>query len=530
MEIRDQINNGKASIGIEFGSTRIKAILVGEDLKPIASGAYDWENSLENGIWTYSQDEIVKGLQGCFAALMADVQDKYGVQLTTAASIGISAMMHGYLAFGENDELLVPFRTWRNTMTGDAADILSESFGFNIPQRWSIAHLYQAILNKEDHIPDVRFFTTLAGYVHWLLTGEKNIGIGDASGMFPIDPATGTYNKELMEKFAHITENTAFTQKLSDILPTVVPVGECAGTLTEKGALLLDPTGTFRAGVPFCPAEGDAQTGMVATNSIAPRTGNVSAGTSIFAMIVLERELSRLHRQIDIVTTPCGDPVAMVHCNNCTTDLDSWIRLFAELLKKCGCDITKPALYDMLYATALEGDADSSGIVSYNYHSGEHVTGFTKGRPMLMRDPSSSFNVANLMRSLIYSCMSTLKIGMDILLNDEKVTLDKIYAHGGLFKSPVTGQRFLASALGVPVALMASAGEGGAWGIALLAAYQARADRAQKLADYLNTRVFAGAAGNCMDPDAVDAAGFEEYMKLYRAGIAVERAAVMSAT
>lgn len=530
MEIRDQINNGKASIGIEFGSTRIKAILVGEDLTPIASGAYDWENSLENGIWTYSQDEIIKGLQGCFAALMSDVRSKYDTELTTAASIGISAMMHGYLAFGEKDELLVPFRTWRNTMTGDAADILSESFGFNIPQRWSIAHLYQAILNKEDHIPAVRFFTTLAGYVHFLLTGEKNIGIGDASGMFPIDSYTGTYNKDMMAKFAQLTENTAFTQKLSDILPAVVPVGECAGTLTEKGALLLDPTGAFKAGVPFCPAEGDAQTGMVATNSIAPRTGNVSAGTSIFAMIVLERELSRLHRQIDIVTTPCGDPVAMVHCNNCTTDLDSWIRLFAELLKNCGCDITKPQLYDMLYAAALEGDADCSGIVSYNYHSGEHVTGFTKGRPMLMRDPSSGFNVANLMRSLIYSCMSTLKIGMDILLNEEKVTLDKIYAHGGLFKSPVTGQRFLASALGVPVALMASAGEGGAWGIALLAAYQAREDRAQKLADYLNDRVFAGAAGSCMDPDAGDAAGFEEYMKLYRAGLSAERAAVMSAT
>ncbi len=526
MDIKDQIKNGRASIGIEFGSTRIKAILVGEELAPVASGAYDWQNSLENGIWTYSAEEIVKGLQGCFAALMADVKQKYGVQLTTAASVGISAMMHGYLAFDENDKLLVPFRTWRNTMTGEAADILSESFAFNIPQRWSIAHLYQAILSKEEHIPQVRFITTLAGYVHFLLTGEKTIGIGDASGMFPIDPETGSYSEKLLAKFSQLTQNTALSQKLSDILPAIVPVGECAGTLTEKGALLLDPTGTFKAGVPFCPAEGDAQTGMVATNSIAPRTGNVSAGTSIFAMIVLERELSRLHRQIDIVTTPCGDPVAMVHCNNCTTEINAWVELFSELLGTFGHSADKSELYNKLFAAALDGDADCSGIVCYNYHSGEHVTGFTEGRPMLMRSPDSKFNIANLMRSLIYSGMSTLKIGMDILLGEEKVSLDKIYAHGGLFKSPVTGQRFLASALGVPVALMASAGEGGAWGIALLAAYAAREDKSEKLAAYLNDRVFAGATGSCMQPDTGDAAGFAEYMELYRAGLAAERAAV----
>ncbi len=530
MDIKDQIINGKASIGIEFGSTRIKAILVGEDLKPVASGAHDWKNSLENGIWTYSEEDILKGLQSCFAALMADVKQKYGAELTTAASIGISAMMHGYLAFDEDDKLLVPFRTWRNTMTGEAADVLSESFGYNIPQRWSIAHLYQAILSKEPHVPQIRFFTTLAGYVHWLLTGEKTIGIGDASGMFPIDPVSGGYDEAMMEKFAQLTKDTQFSQKLSDILPKIVAVGECAGTLTENGALLLDPTGTFKAGVPFCPAEGDAQTGMVATNSIAPRTGNVSAGTSIFAMAVLERSLTKLHRQIDIVTTPCGDPVAMVHCNNCTTDLDSWVALFGELLKSCGCELSKGELYDKLYAAALSGEADCSGIVSYNYHSGEHVTGFTEGRPMLMRSPDSLFNVPNVMRSLIYSCMATLKIGMDILLNEEKITLEKIYAHGGLFKSPVTGQRFLASALGVPVSLMESAGEGGAWGIALLAAYQARNDRAQQLAEYLDQRVFAGMSGSSMEPNDADAAGFAEYMKLYRAGLDAERAAVMSAS
>ncbi len=526
MNIREQIISGRASIGIEFGSTRIKAILVGGELAPVASGAYDWQNSLENGIWTYSDEEIIKGLQGCFAALMADVENKYGVKLTTAASIGISAMMHGYLAFDENDQLLVPFRTWRNTITGEAADILSESFAFNIPQRWSIAHLYQAILKKEEHIPQVRFITTLAGYVHFLLTGEKTIGIGDASGMFPIDPETGSYNEDMLARFAQLTENTAFTQKLSDILPTIVSVGECAGKLTEEGALLLDPTGTFGAGVPFCPAEGDAQTGMVATNSIAARTGNVSAGTSIFAMVVLERGLSRLHRQIDIVTTPCGDPVAMVHCNNCTTELNCWVDLFDELLRDCGCAMPRNELYNKLFAAALEGAADCSGIISYNYHSGEHVTGFTEGRPMLVRSPESTFNIANVMRSLIYSSMSTLKIGMDILFDEEKVTLDRIYAHGGLFKSPVTGQRFLASALGVPVSLMATAGEGGAWGIALLAAYQARENRAERLEDFLNVRVFAGAEGSCMEPDSGDAAGFAEYMKKYRAGLAAERTAV----
>ncbi len=526
MEIKEQIISGKASIGIEFGSTRIKAILVGEELIPIASGSYDWENSLENGVWTYSLEEIHTGLRECFASLMSDVQEKYGVQLTTAASMGISAMMHGYLAFDENDNLLVPFRTWRNTITGEAADILSEYFGFNIPQRWSVAHLYQAILNMEEHVPQIRFVTTLAGYVHWLLTGEKTIGIGDASGMFPIDSSTCNYNEIMLRQFGKLTRGTAFTQDLREVLPEIVAVGECAGKLTESGALLLDPTGVFKAGVELCPAEGDAQTGMVATNSIAPRTGNVSAGTSIFGMVVLERELSKLRRELDIVTTPCGDPVAMVHCNNCTTELNAWVGLFDELLKSCGCEKSKEELYNLLFAAALEGDEDCSGIISYNYHSGEHVTGFTKGRPMLMHSPKSAFSVPNVMRSLIYSSMATLKIGMDILLYEERVTLDKIYAHGGLFKSPVTGQRFLASALGVPVTLMASAGEGGAWGIALLAAYKARVDRAEGLADYLQQHVFAGSEGSSMNPDDKDAAGFAAYMEQYRAGLAAERAAV----
>lgn len=526
MDIANEIRVGRASVGIEFGSTRIKAVLVGSDCKAAAAGTYDWSNSFENGVWTYSAEEIKKGLQGCFASLMKDVEDKYGVKLERAGAIGVSAMMHGYLAFDEKDSLLVPFRTWRNTMTEQAADTLTETLEFNIPQRWSIAHLYQAMLNKEPHVKDVRFFTTLAGYVHMLLTGEKVIGIGDASGMFPVDKDTGNYNAAMLEKFDKLAESTALEGKLEALLPKIVPVGECAGKLTEEGALLLDPTGTFKSGVAFCPPEGDAQTGMTATNSIAPRTGNVSAGTSIFAMAVLEKDLKSVYRQIDVVTTPCGAPVAMVHCNNCTTDLNSWVGLFGEVLGLFGVNADKTELYNKLFAAALEGKTDCGGIFSCNYHSGEHVTGFNEGRPLVMRDTESDFTLPDFMRSLIYSCMSTLKIGMDILINQEKIKLDKIYAHGGLFKSPVTGQRFLAAALGVPVALMESAGEGGAWGIALLAAYMQREDKSEQLADYLEKRVFGGATGSVMEPDENDMAGFEKYIEAYKKGLEVERTAV----
>ena len=526
MGISDIIKEGITSVGIEFGSTRIKAVLIGEDYSVLASGAYDWENKLKDGIWTYSEDEIKSGLQGCFSALKADIKEKYDVTLDKTASMGISAMMHGYLAFDEKGELLVPFRTWRNTITEQAADILTEKFGFNIPQRWSIAHLYQAILNNEEHVSKIRFITTLAGYVHWLLTGKKTIGIGDGSGMFPIDVKNGCYNKEMLAEFEKLTSNTAFKASLSDILPEIVPVGECAGILTKEGALILDPTGAFESGVPFCPPEGDAQTGMVATNSIAPRTGNVSAGTSIFAMSVLEKDLSSVYRQIDIVTTPCGNPVAMVHCNNCSTELDCWVRLFGETLKTFGVEVSKSELYDKLYAAALSGETDCGGIISCNYHSGEHVTGFTEGRPFVLRSPSSALTLPNFMRSLIYSCMSTLKIGMDILINKEKIRLDKIYAHGGLFKSPITGQRFLAAALGVPVALMESAGEGGAWGIAILASYLANKADGEALETYLEKRVFEGKTGKCMPPDENDMKGFETYIEQYRKGLAVEEKAI----
>lgn len=526
MNTAEYISEGKASIGIEFGSTRIKAILLGEDLAPAASGSCSWENSLVDGVWTYALDEVRNGLQSCFADLKADVRAKYDVDLTSAASIGISAMMHGYLAFDKNGELLVPFRTWRNTMTGEAADKLTEAFSFNIPQRWSIAHLYQAILNDEPHVAQIDHITTLAGYVHTLLTGEKVIGIGDGSGMFPIDSKNGCYDAVMLDKFAELTQGTAFTGRLSDILPKIVAVGDNAGTLTAQGALLLDPSGGFSAGVPFCPPEGDAQTGMVATNSIAPRTGNVSAGTSIFAMAVLDKPLASVYRQIDLTVTPVGDPVAMVHCNNCTTEINAWVELFSELLGTFGCNTETSEMYDRLFTLALDGAPDCDGIISYNYHSGEHVTGFSEGRPLLMRSPSSAFSLPNMMRSLIYSCMSTLKIGMDILINEEKMDLDKIYAHGGLFKTPVTGQKFLASALGVPVALMETAGEGGAWGIALLAAYLVRENKDEALADYLEKRVFAGASGSCMSPDADTAAGFAAYIEKYKAGLTVEQAAV----
>ena len=525
MKNAEAIRAGRTWIGIELGSTRIKAVLIGEDSVPLASGSHTWENQLENGIWTYSLDAVHSGLQACFADLLRNTEAEYGVVPQTAAGIGISAMMHGYLAFDGADSLLVPFRTWRNTVTGEAADRLTEAFQFSIPQRWSIAHLYQAILNGEAHVPHIRFLTTLAGYVHWLLTGEKVIGIGDASGMFPIDPNTNDYDAAMAGTFASMTKDTPFQQKLTDILPKIVPVGECAGRLTAQGAALLDPSGRLQPGIPFCPPEGDAQTGMAATNSVLPKTGNVSAGTSIFAMVVLEEKLKALHREIDIVTTPSGDPVAMVHCNNCSSDLDAWVKMFGGLLGAAGSDMQKGQLYDLLYSLAAKGDPDCGGIVAYNYVSGEQITGLETGRPMLLRDPESRFTVENLMRSLVYSCMATLKLGMDILTGSEGVQLDQIYAHGGLFKTPVASQPFLAAALGVDVTLMQSAGEGGAWGIALLAAYMSRENRAETLADYLRLHVFAGMAGSTVSPAPADAEGIRAYMQKYQKWLAAERAA-----
>jgi len=499
--------------------------LIGEDHRPIASGSHDWENQLADGIWTYNLDDVWKGLQASFRNLASEVEAKYGTALTRAGAIGISAMMHGYLVFDKNDKQLVPFRTWRNTITEKAAAELTGKFNFNIPQRWSIAHLYQAILNKESHAGDIAFLTTLAGYVHWKLTGKKVLGVGDASGVFPVDSAVNQYNAKMLETFNTLI-GSSFGWKLPSILPDVLDAGKNAGSLTEEGAKLLDPSGGLQAGIPFCPPEGDAGTGMVATNSVAERTGNISAGTSVFAMIVLEKELSRVYPEIDMVTTPSGRPVAMAHCNNCTSDLDAWVKIFGELANLAGARIEKPALYDALYFKALEADPDGGGLLSYNYFSGEHVTGFEQGRPLFVRAPESRFNLANFMRTLLFSTMASLKLGMNILTEKEKVKVDCLLGHGGLFKTKGVGQRLMAAALNVPVAVMESAGEGGAWGIALLAAYMKQKEAGESLESYLAGKVFAGNAGDRINPDPKDVQGFEGFIKRYTEGFPIERAAV----
>ena len=451
---------GKTSLGIEFGSTRIKAVLIGEDHVPLASGSHEWENQYENGVWTYSLDMIWNGLQDCYSDLVKDVKAKYDEELTSIGSIGFSAMMHGYMAFNKEDELLVPFRTWRNTITEKAASKLTAEFNFNIPERWSISHLYQAILNEEEHVKDVTFFTTLAGYIHWKLTGEKVLGIGDASGMFPIDSTTRDYDATMMAKFDDLVAPCGFDWKLSEILPKVLLAGDNAGTLTEEGAKLLDVSGKLKAGIPVCPPEGDAGTGMTATNSVAVRTGNVSAGTSVFAMIVLENALKGVHQAIDLVTTPVGDTVAMVHCNNCTSDLNAWVGIFREFAESFGIEVDMNKLFSVLYNKALTGDADCGGLLAYNYFSGESITGFEEGRPLFARSSESNFNLANFMRVHLFTALGALKNGLDILLKEEGVKVDKIYGHGGLFKTPVVGQRIMAAAMDTPVSVMETAGEG----------------------------------------------------------------------
>ncbi|MBQ9325693.1 MAG: FGGY-family carbohydrate kinase [Clostridia bacterium] len=519
------IESGKAVVGIEFGSTRIKAVLIGEDFAPIAQGAYDWENRLENGVWTYHMEDVWTGLQTAYANLKADVKKLYGANLTSFAALGVSAMMHGYLAFDKNDQLLVPFRTWRNTMTGPAAEELTKLFGFNIPQRWSIAHLHQAILNKEAHVPSIAFITTLAGLVHWKLTGRKVLGVGDASGMFPIDSTTGTYHAGMLDQYdAHIA-SCGFPWKIRDILPAVLSAGEDAGTLTAEGALLLDPTGETKPGALLAPPEGDAGTGMAATNSVAPRTGNVSAGTSVFAMVVLEKSLSKVYPEIDMVTTPTGMPVAMVHCNNCTSDINAWADMYAGFAKAAGLSIDKGRIYETLFTSAMQGDKDCGGIVNVNYLSGEPVTGLNEGRPMLVRMPDAHLQFPNLARALVYGAIVTLKIGMD-LLADEKVQIDSLLGHGGFFKTPGTAQKLLAGALNTPVSVMETAGEGGPWGMALLAAFRAQKKENECLEDFLSGRVFANTVATSLSPDAADTEGFAAYEALFRKALSAEEAAV----
>ena len=513
----------KTALGIEFGSTRIKAVLIGPEHTPLAQGDYTWENQLHNGIWTYPLEQVWHGLQSAYAALAADVQQKYGCTLTKVGCIGISAMMHGYLAFDANGELLVPFRTWRNTITGAAAEELTAAFGFNIPQRWSIAHLYQAMLNKEEHLSKLDFFTTLAGYVHWQLTGHKVLGVGDASGMFPIDSTTGGYDAAMLQKFNTMAAAKGYAVDLNALLPEVLPAGADAGTLTEAGARLLDPAGNLQAGIPLCPPEGDAGTGMTATNSVRVRTGNVSAGTSDFAMIVVDKLLG-VHREIDMVTTPDGAPVAMVHCNNCSSELDAWVKIFGEFAELSGHPIAKPALYDMLYYHALTGDPDCGDTVVYNFLSGEPVAGAENGRPMYFRTPDGKFNLANLFRAEIYSTMAALKLGMDILFDKEQVSVDKITGHGGLFKTKGVAQQFLADGLGCAVSVMKTAGEGGAWGMALLAAYSV-CGGGKSLPEFLDGEVFGGMESTTLQPEEKGAEGFRKFMENYKRGLAAEYAA-----
>ena len=523
--VKNIILNAETALGIEFGSTRIKSVLVDLNGSPLASGSFDWENSYKNGVCTYSLDEVFEGLRASFAALKKSVYDKFGVKLETVGSMGISGMMHGYLAFDKDGAQLAEFRTWRNTITAEAAEKLSALFDFNIPQRWSIAHLYQAILNGEEHVGRVDFIATLAAYVHYRLTGERVIGVGEASGMFPIDSSINDYDVAMLDKFDGCVADKGFPWRLRDILPRVLVAGERAGTLTAEGAAMLDPTGEFRPGVPMCPPEGDAGTGMVATNSVAVRTGNVSAGTSIFLMVVLEKTLSKLYPEIDMVTTPSGKPVAMVHCNNCSGEIDAWAGLFTSMCSALGMDISIYKVLDKMFESALSGDKDCGGLVAFNYLSGEVITGLDSGKPLFLRGPESKFNLPNFARAQLCSAAATLSIGMEILAG-EHVKIDKLLGHGGYFKAPLAGQKIMAAALEAPVSVMKTAGEGGPWGIALLASYMQNKAEGETLEAFLESRVFSNEDAFEVKPDPEDIAGFKKFLDNYKKSLPVEKAAV----
>lgn len=531
---REAILGGRTSLGIELGSTRIKACLVDADdpSTVLAVGGHDWENEFVDRVWTYSLDAVWTGLQAAYADLVADAEARHGVKPETYGAIGVSAMMHGYLAFDAAGTQLVPFRTWRNTTTGPAAAELTELFGVNIPLRWSIAHLHQAVIDAEAHIPNVNMLTTLAGYVHWKLTGVSVLGVGDASGVFPVNPATKTYDADLIARYDGLASGRLPGSSLVNLLPEVLVAGESAGALTAEGAALLDPTGALQPGILLCPPEGDAGTGMVATDSVAPRTGNVSAGTSIFAMVVLERPLARLHHELDLVATPAGDLVAMVHCNNGASELAAWVGLFSRFSAASGAAADADAVYETLFREALEGEADAGGLLAYNYLAGEPITGLTEGRPLFVRTPESRLTLANVMRAQLYGVFGTLALGMRVL-TEEGVELDRMFAHGGMFRTAGVAQRFLAGALDAPVSVAQTASEGGAWGVAVLAAYAAHGSRnasAVPLDEYLRTRVFGGFTVETIEPRPDDAAGFAAYLEQYRAGLAIERAAVTATT
>ncbi len=521
---KEVIKNGDISLGIEFGSTRIKAILIDDDFKVMATGDFVWENSLEDGIWTYSEDEIWNGLQSCYRSLKENVKEKYNLTLKKIKNIGISGMMHGYVVLDDEDKLLVPFRTWRNTNQEEAAKSLIKLFNYPVPQRFSIAHIYQAILNKEKHINDIKHQTTLAGFVHLKLTGEKVLGIGEASGLFPIDITSKTFNKKFIDAFNELIKKEGVKLNYENILPKVLLAGEIGGTLTKEGAILLDPTGELEEGAKFCPPEGDAGTGMVATNSIAKKTGNVSAGTSVFAMIVLEDELKKVHEEVDLVTTPNGDLVAMVHCNNCTSDLNSWISLFEEVINTFGFNVSKNELYTKLYKKALDGEVDGGGLLSYGYVSGEHITKFEEGRPLFVCKADSNLNIANFMRTSLYTSLGALKIGLDILLQEENVKIEKIYGHGGFFKTEGVGQKIMSQATNSPVSIMENAGEGGAWGMAILAKYIDCSS--EELVDFLNNKVFKNVKVTTLEATKEEVLGFCKFMERYKNGLSIERSAI----
>ena len=526
MNAADLIKQGRTALGMEFGSTRIKGVLIDYDGNVLASGAHEWENKFIDGVWTYDLADAVEGMRSCYASLKKEVRDKYGVTVRTLGAAGVSAMMHGYIALDENDTQLARFQTWRNTNTTEAADELTELFDFNIPLRWSVAHMYQRMLDGEEHVEKIASVFTLAAYMHYLLTGRKVIGVGDAAGMFPIDSDTIDYDEGMVRQFDELIRSKGSSLNLRDVCPAVLAAGDDAGHLTEAGAALLDRDGDLEAGIPMCPPEGDAGTGMTATNSVAPRTGNLSAGTSTFAMVVLERRLSKLHREIDMVTTPSGFPCAMSHANNGTTDLNAWVRIFSEFCELMGIEADMGELFGKLYTNSLNGDPDCGGLMAYGYYSGENITFINEGRPLFVRTPDSVFNLANFFKVNLYTSLGAVKLGMDILLKDEGVKLDRIMGHGGLFKTPLVMQRYLAASVNTPVTVMETASEGGAWGIALLAAYLADGKRDGKLEEYLDNRVFCGLAGDAVEPDPAEVEGFETFISRYSEALEVEKAAI----
>lgn len=526
MNEKTLIQQGKTALGIEFGSTRIKGVLIDYDGNVLATGNYEWENSFVDGIWTYDLRDADTGLRACYTTLRKDVEEKYGITPTTFGAIGISAMMHGYIALDKDDKQIARFQTWRNTNTTAAADELTELFQFNIPLRWSVAHLYQRMLDGEEHVKNVDSVFTLAAYMHYKLTGKKVIGVGDAAGMFPIDSEALDYDETMVQKFDALVKEHGYTLRLRDIFPAVLVAGDDAGILTAEGAALIDESGNLRPGIPMCPPEGDAGTGMTATNSVSPKTGNLSAGTSTFAMVVLEKQLSKVYREIDMVTTPAGFPCAMSHANNGTSDLNAWVSLFREFCHLMGMDADMGTLFEKLYTHSLNGDPDCGGLLSYGYYSGENITFINEGRPLFVRTPGSRFNLANFMRANLYTSLGAVKLGMDILLKDEGVSLDRIMGHGGLFKTPGVMQKYLAAAVNAPVTVMSTASEGGAWGIALLAAYLADGKKDGRLEEYLDKRIFAGLTGEAIVPDPRDVSGFELFTEHYVAGLAAEKAAI----